>query len=89
MTARERTRVRVLATFRNVRTCDTHVKRVKEELVGLANRSSSDKVRELLYQDPLLYTMEEVNALKATLIGDSRLLADHPTAEGRLGARGR
>ena len=45
------------------------MKQVKEELMGLANRSSSDKVRELLYQDPLLYTMEEVNALKATLIG--------------------
>ena len=69
MTARERTRVRILATFRNVRACDAHVKQVKEELMGLANRSSADKVRELLYQDPLLYTMEEVNALKATLIG--------------------
>ena len=52
MPARDRTRVRILACFKNLRTCEAHVGEVRTELENFVNSVSDATIRELLKIQP-------------------------------------
>ena len=82
MSARERTRVRILACFKNLRTCEAHVGEVRAELENFVSSASDAAIRELLKVQPGSYSARDIARLRGPLVGATEAWRKIPVEAG-------
>ena len=68
MPPKERTRVRILAVFNNIRACNEHRGSIFRAIEAFANHASSDVIRMGLNRPIFTYTEEEATTLKSPIL---------------------